>query len=297
MVTAVACFAGMAACVKLLREQGMSTAETVVYRMAPGLPWLWLEMRLRRAPVWPRRGTLVAIRTIFGGAAMGCSFFAVQGLTLLQHMVLHLAQPVFVAGIAPPVLRERLRGAALVALALALGGALVVIRPDQALGELGRVSLLFGGAGLAAAVFSAFAHLAIRMATGPVSPDALGVSLARAEPDAPETLVFHFALWISLVGLVSGLATGGFRELPTGLTLSGSLGAIGGMAGMGVLGQLLMSRAYARWPAPRVALIGYAGIPMSVAIDAVAWGAPVTASDALGAMAMVVAGVLLLRDR
>jgi drug/metabolite transporter (DMT)-like permease len=296
MLTAVAAFAGMSACVKILREHGMSTPETVVYRMAPGLPVLWLIMRPKRAPLRPRRAMLVGGRTVLGALSMACSFFAVQGLSLLQHTVLHLAQPVFVAGLSPLVLRERLRGTAALALGLALLGALMVIRPDRALAELGLVSPMFGAVGLGAAVFSAFAHLTIRMATGldRDSRRSWASSLTDSPREAPETIVFHFALWSSVAGLVAGWGAGGFRSLPATLAPSHAAMAIAGMAGLGLVGQLLMSRAYALSPAPRVAMVGYAGIPISLAIDVLAWGAPANPSALVGAVVMVLAGALLL---
>ncbi len=301
MLGAVACFATMAAFVKAGRAAGMSTTETMVYRMAPGLVWVAYEARRRAAPLVPRRTAATRLRTLFGVLAMAGSFYAVSGLSLLQHTILHLLQPVFVAFLAPLLLRERLRGAALAALVLALAGALVAIRPDRALGEMAEISWRYGLVGLAAAVASALAHLTVRLATGrPARPDrpaGLWHLAAGRPPDAPETVVFHFTLWGSAVALAAGLATGDFRGLPPGMAPATAAGLVAGMAGFGALGQVLMSRAYARTRAPLVALVAYAAIPISIGLDALVWGTPLSLSGLVGTACMVVAGLLLARAR
>ncbi|RMG96666.1 MAG: hypothetical protein D6705_10655 [Deltaproteobacteria bacterium] len=300
MLGAVACFATMAAFVKQGRAVGMSTTETMVYRMAPGLLWIAVELRRTRAPWRPRRKTATRLRTLFGVLAMAGSFYAVSGLTLLQHTILHLLQPVFVSILAPLLLRERLRGAALAALALALAGALVAIRPDRAVGEMATMSWRFGLVGLAAAVASALAHITVRLATGRLGGRSSFGWLRYADegpPDPPETVVLHFTLWGSALALAAGVATGDFRGLPPTVATTEAIGLIAGMAGFGVLGQLLMSRAYAKTHAPLVAVVAYAAIPISIGLDALLWGTPVSVSGAIGTVLMVVAGALLARAR
>jgi len=262
--------------------------------MGPGLPLIFFELRRAGARLWPRRPGVVGIRVGFGGLAMSTNFWAVQYLALVQHTVLHLAQPVFVATLSPVVLRERLRGAAIVALVLALLGALAVIRPDHLLtGAAAVVPLVPGIVGLLSALFSAMAHMCVRMATG-LMRTARWPPL-NAEPDAPETVVFHFTLNVTLVALVIGLMQGGFQSLPDGMTLCETAWKIAAMASLGATGQLMMSRAYAATPAPAVAMVGYAGIPASMVLDVVVWGAPITGSSLVGALMMVLAGVLLVR--
>ena len=142
MLGAVASFTVMVAFVKLLRGGGMSTVEVVVWRMAPGIPWVLFEIYRRKAPLLPRRPWPVAARVACGGIAMGTYFWAVDQLSLFQNTVLHLSQPVFVAVLAPIFLKERLRGFAVLALGLALVGALVVVvPPEQLLSGLGFAAL------------------------------------------------------------------------------------------------------------------------------------------------------------
>jgi len=292
MLGSVVAFTVMGALVKDLREHGMGTFEVMVWRTAPGLPFVWLELRMRGLPLRPRRPRVVALRTLFGGLAMTTNFWALQALALVQHTVVHLVQPVFVAIMSPLLLGERLRGAALASLGLALAGALVVLAPP----ELGAVAmpLVPGLVGLASAFFSALAHIQLRLATGTDVSTSLDPG---APPDAPETVVFHFTLFVTVVGTAIGLAMGEFRSLPSGLDLAATTGRVAAMAFVGLGGQLMMSRAYARTEAPVVAIVAYAAIPVSAAIDAFVWGSPVGVTAYIGAGAMVLAGVLLGRAR
>ena len=293
MLGAVACFVTMAAAVKFLREGGLGTAEVMLWRMAPGLPWVYWILRRRGIPIRPKRPSVVGARCLFGGLAMAAYFWALTALTLLQHTVLYLAQPVFVAILAPLVVRERLRGAAVVALMLALAGAALVVVPEDLLRDPSiaqahlDIPLLPALAGLASAVLSALAHVTIRRATSVRAGDRVGA-------DAPEIIVFYFSLAVSVGGLV-GSAIGGFEMLPSALEPIEAAALIAVMATTGVIGQLLLSRAYARTDAPAVAIVGYARIPLSMVADVVLWGVAAGLSGWLGAATMVVAGILLVR--
>lgn len=299
MLASVAAFTVMNALVKDVRAHGMSTLEVMVWRCAPGLPLLWLELRLRGVPLRPRRPRVVAMRTMFGCVAMTANFWTVHALALVQHTVVHLTQPVFVALASPAILHERLRPAAVAALVLALCGATVVLLPSDALaiGALLHtiaVPLLPGAVGLLSALSSAMAHITLRLATASEVPARMD---RDAPPDAPATVVFHFTAAVSIAGLVLGLARGEFRSLPADLSLSGTLARLGALAGLGLVGQLAMSSAYARASAPVVAIVAYAAIPISSLLDAWLWQTPLGWTTWVGAAIMTGAGVLLLLAR
>ncbi|MFO7568073.1 MAG: DMT family transporter [Enhygromyxa sp.] len=290
MLLATVCFGGMSVFVKLLREDGMSTNEVMFWRMAPGLPWVWIELRLRRLSVWPERARTIAARSLYGLGAMACYFYALRTLSVIQYTVLTLMQPVFVALLAPAMLAERLRRSAVVALAVALLGALVVLRPDRV--QSVRVELLPVVVGLAATVLSALAHIYVRRATSP-NPEAEGRPV-----DPPERVVFWFTVAVSLVALLGGLTQGDFlRGLPPGLELSPAVLKIAGAAGFGLAGQLFMTRAYGRAAAPIVAMVAYSAIPASLVLDWLIWDLRPGIAEIAGSLAMVGAGVLLVRGR
>ncbi len=277
MVVATAAFVGMSVCVKVLRQAGLSTAEVIFFRTGPGLLWLWYELRVRRRlELRPVRRDLVYLRSLFGIGAMATSFFAVQALSLVQHNVLGLLQPVFVALLAPLLLRERMHALVLLSLVLAGGGALLVIAPGA---EFTAVPLVPALLAIASALLSAFAHMMIRR---------------TAASEHPEVVVFHFALHSTLFGLLWSLGAGELGRL-FALVSAATLVPLTGIAVLGVLGQLAMTRAYGHAPATLVSIVAYVGIPMSLVADLLFWDAHAGWSAALGSLLMVAAGLLLGR--
>ncbi len=280
MLLGTVCFVAMTAFVKLLREDGLSTNEVMFWRVAPGLVWIVAELRLRRQSVWPKAAGPIAARSLCGLAAMACYFYALRALSLIEYTVIALLQPVFVALLAPALLGERLRRAAVVALCVAIAGALIVLRPTRAALSLELLPILIG---LAAALFSALAHVYVRKATA---------------KDSPERVVFWFTLLVTVVALGGGLLAGDFvRGLPDGLELGPATVKIAGAAGFGLAGQLFMTRAYGRASAPIVAIVAYASIPASILVDLLVWELRPDAADVAGSVLMIGAGVLLVRAR
>lgn len=296
-MASVCAFAAMQAWVKDLREHGMSTLEVMVWRSAPGIPAVWLEMKLRGVPLRARRPRVVALRTALGCGAMATNFWAVQALALVQHAVVHLTQPVFVALASPRLLRERASPQVIAALVVAIAGAMTVLLPPEVAHGGGAfvgvaMPLVPGVVGLASAAFSALAHVTLRMATAAE----IATRFDRDAPaDDPSTVVFHFTVVVSVVGLVLGLLLGDFRALPGDLSLGDTASRIAAMATAGLVGQLAMSGAYSRAPAPSVAIVGYAAIPISAAIDIAVWEARLGWPTIVGASIMACAGWLLVR--
>ncbi len=295
MLGAVACFIGMSTLVKLAREAGLATTEVMLWRMLPGIPLVAAWMHWRGIAWRPRRPGPVLLRSIFGGCAMGLYFWALSSLTLLQHSVIGLSQPVLVAVVAAPLLGERLRGAALLTLPIALAGAALVVLPDAVLLD-GDLSALHGlplwatVAAFGSATCSAIAHVLIRRATGPVDG-------AGREPDAPQTVVLWFAIVVSAGLLVLTAVRGELPELVSTAPTPYALGLLLPMAGLGVVGQLMLSAAYTRVAAPTIAVVGYARMPLGLLADVVVWSALAGVSGLLGAGLVLVAGWVLARDR
>ncbi len=299
MLASVVAFAVMGACVKDLREHGMGTLEVIVWRTAPGLPVAWLELVRRGLPLRPRRPRTVALRSLLGAVAMATNFWAVRALSLLQHTVIHLMQPVLVATLSPLILGERLRGRAFAALVLALAGSAVVLVPgnfvaNDAVWIAGAIAvpLLPGLASVGSTLASALAHITLRQATAPnVDPRLDRGHLA----DAPETVVFHFTAFATVLCAAAALMAGQLRGIPDTLSFGGGVSRIVGMAGAGLVGQIAMSHAYARADAPSIAIVAYAAIPVGAVLDRVFWGATLGPTMWIGALIMPVAGVLLVR--
>jgi drug/metabolite transporter (DMT)-like permease len=157
---------------------------------------------------------------------------------------------------------------------VAATGAFLVLAPA---GDLSTLPLIPALVGVAAAIFSALAHVTIRKTSA---------------TEAPEVVVFHFALHAAIVALAWGLAAGEFQLAHLSAK---SLALIAGTALFGTLGQLWMTRAYGLAAAARIAMVTYAAIPLSLAADILLWGAHAAAGSLAGAGLLVVAGWLLTR--
>ncbi len=269
-------FVVMQAVVKHAREVGLDTTETMFFRTAPGLPFLWWSLRQRGQGLMPTRPKDVLVRSMLGSMAMSTNFTAMRWLSLAQFSTLGLSQPVFVALAAPWLLGERLNRHAWIAMACAVSGALVLIAPGLDAHTLALVPALLA---VASALFSAFAHIWVRKAT---------------EEDPPERVVFHFAALVAVGSLVIGLARGYFSGIPTGVSAFDLTLIVPGMSSFGTLGQVLMTRAHVHGDAPTVAMVGYAGIGLSMLADVILFDAWPAHSAYAGAALMVCAGGILV---
>src|SRR5690606_5952376 len=144
-------------------------------------------------------------------------------------------------------------------------------------GDLSTLPLAPALVGVATAVFSSLAHVTIRKTSA---------------TEAPEVVVFHFALHASIVGLVWAISHG---ELQLAHLSAAKLGLIAGMAALGTLGQLWMTRAYGLAPASRIAMVAYGAIPVGLGADLELWGAHTAAESLAGAALLAGAGYLITR--
>lgn len=277
MLLATAAFAAMQAVVKSARHGGLDPSEVMFFRTAPGLPFLWWALARQGQPLAPDRPGNLLVRSVFGSIAMATNFTAVRYLTLGQFSTLQLSQPVFVALIAPLLLKERVRAVTWLAMACAGSGALVMLSPWS---EHNDVSAYAAGLGITSALASAFAMIWVRKAT---------------ETDPAERVVFYFSAWVSIVSLLLGLGSGSFVGLwqSVGPARLGLLAL--GMAGFGTLGQVLMTRAYERGEATTVSMVGYSGVLLNMLLDAALFDVAPGPSALWGAALMVAAALLILR--
>jgi drug/metabolite transporter (DMT)-like permease len=254
------------------------------YRVGFGLPWLLVELRVRGHGLRLRAHRDVWLRSLFGLLAMSGYFWALQKLSMVQNTILHLLQPIFVALFSPILVGERIRGWAIVSLLLAAAGAVAALEPARWFGgalDAHSLALLPALAGTGAAAASAVAHIMVRRAT-------------RTEP--PERVVLYFTAVVMVASGVWALSSGGF-SMPSELPLPEAAWKIAGMGGLGLAGQLLMTRAYGRAQAPLVAMVAYTSVPVSMVLDVVAWKATLGPGAILGSVMMIIAGVLLTRAR
>jgi drug/metabolite transporter (DMT)-like permease len=277
MLSATVSFVAMQAVVKHARSAGLDPAAIMFLRTAPGLPVLWWILRRGGQGLAPDRPGDLFVRSLFGCVAMATNFTAMRYMTIGQFSTLQLSQPVFVALIAPVLLKERVRSATWLAIALAAAGAVVLLRPQA---QASAVAPWAGALGITSAIASALAMIWVRKAT---------------QADPAERVVFYFALWVSVVSLAAAWPAGSFTAFLSPAMLGRVLLWSVGMAGFGTLGQVFMTRAYTHGEATLVALVGYSGVPLSMLLDLVFFDVSPGQSPFLGAALMILAAIVIAR--
>jgi drug/metabolite transporter (DMT)-like permease len=264
-----------------LATTSTSWASVATIRALVGALIAFAVARVRGQSLVPNNPRAILWRSLFGTISMLSTFYAVSSRTVSLGdtvTLLNLA-PVFLAVLAPIFLRERTSPAVALALALALGGVVLVVRPTFLFGTGGHE--LAGVAGPSAtttalvAVFAAFST-AIAM-----------MLLRRAgRTEVPEAIAFHFSLFAA--GSLGILSLFDLR-MPTARDAAFMVAA-GVCAG---IGQLAMTRAYALEHAARVSGMSYFAVVASALLGAVVLGEH-PGPTAAGGMALVIAGGLVV---
>ncbi|TNC73119.1 DMT family transporter [Rubellimicrobium roseum] len=249
MVLAGLFFVGMTATVKLVGA-GVPAAQSAFLRFALGLPFavpmLW--------PLW-RRGLSAGEARLF--AARGAVhtlgvllwFFAMTRIPLAEVTAMNYLNPIYVTLGACLFLGERWEARRLIAVAAALLGALVILRPGLRAVEPGHVAML------GASLFLAAGYLVAKRLSGQV-PAAVVVGMLSATVTLG-LLPFAWAVWVPVGPVEIGwfFATACFA---TG-------------------GHYAMTRAFAIAPAGATQPATFLQLLWSVLLGAAAFGEPVDA--------------------
>ena len=216
-------------------------------------------------------------RSLFGTAAMGTTFYALSSRTLPLGDTVTLLNltPVFLALLAPVVLREETSAAVGVALLLSLGGIVLIVHPSFSWqgspSSSGPSAATTAAVAVSAAFFASIAMMMLRR-------------VGRTEN--PEAIAVHFSLFAGVV--MTGLSLFDLR-LPT-LRDAGLMIAAGVCAGFG---QLALTRAYTLELAARVSGMGYLAVVTSALLGAIVLGERPSLA-AIAGMALVVLGGLVV---
>lgn len=229
----------------------------------------------RRALFW---------RSLLGTISMLLTFYSLSSRTVsLGNTVtlLNLA-PVFLAVLAPIFLRERTSAVVALAIAIALVGVVLVVRPS---------SLFGAGEELAPAVGGPSAGTTVGVAVCAALTTAIAMMLLRriGQTESPEAVAFHFSRFAAVALSVLAIFDLRVPSLRDALCMLGA-GVCAGFA------QLAMTRAYALENAARVSGMSYLSVVASALLGtAVLHERP--GPTALVGMALVVVGGLLVTLR
>jgi Predicted membrane protein len=262
------CFVGMGSLVKLLSEN-MPSQNILFFRNLFGL--------LALSPIILKLGikTLKTenlkwhfLRSLSGVSAMYCFFYALSELPLADAMLLKISAPLFIPIIAFVWLSEHISLRAIMAIMLGFLGVILVLKPTGTI-HIASIAGLMGGA------LAALAKVTIRR-------------MSTSEPTS--RIVFYFGL-ISLT--VSVIPMFWFWQNPD--NKEWLLLIVLGICG--TMGQLFLTKAYLLAPASRIAPFTYSSILFAAIIGWLFWGELVTLITISGALLIIVAGIMILREK
>jgi drug/metabolite transporter (DMT)-like permease len=265
---AAALFAGMGACVRMAAAH-LPESEVVFFRNFFSLLMLLPLLAGSRVRLTTSRFPLHLFRASVGLAAMYLYFHALAGLPLADALLLNYTSPLFVTLSAAIWLKEPSTVARRRALILGLAGILLVFHPSS------HIASLAGLAGLASGALAGIALAAVKQ-------------LSDSEPSV--RIVVWFALLASLISAVPMAMQYVRPDAHQWLWLLAT-GALGS------LGQLGMTRAYALAPASKVSPMGYTSLIFAGLLGYAIWGERPDALGLAGAVAIIGAGVLVVRER
>lgn len=257
------CFATMGALIRVASAE-LDNAMIVFLRNIFGLllltPWL---IRLRWHGLRTQRLGLHFTRTLFGLSAMYCFFYAIPRLHLAEAVLLNYSAPLFIPIMAWFYLKERHRPAVYMAILIGFGGVALLMKPGSAM--LSMAGLI----GLCSGVLAAVAMVSIRR-------------MSDTEPSA--RIVFYFTIFSVLISILPALWD---ATMPTSHAILIMLVA----GGFATAGQLLLTGAYARAPAARVASLVYSTVLFAGLYGWIFWGETHGLESLLGTVLIVGAGV------
>ena len=241
-------------------------------RYVCGSVWL-LPLFLYERPAMPDRKNVPAhIARAALGALSGTTFFYGLGeLTLADAFTIGFLAPLFVAFFSMLFLREPPRLTDLAALVLGFGGMLIIV---SGAGSNGGTRSLFGVAMVATSAISY--ALTLVMLRSLAQKDAFVVLVLFQHAISALLLApFGYAVW---------------KTVP-----SGDLAIFASAALLGVLGHLIMARAYAHAPAARLAPLEYSALIYAAGLDFVWFGNAPQRDTLIGAVAIIAAALLATR--
>ena len=269
MVLAVFMFAMMDTVMKLL-SQRYPAIQVAALRSLTSLPLIivYVGVKVGYGDIFRIRWPLHLLRAVLGIAMLSFFAFGIRKLSLAEAYSIFFIAPAIITALSVWFLKEKVNVARWIAIAVGLGGVLVVLRPT------GAGFLTIGGL----AVLGAASMYAISAIT-------VGI-LART--DRSEYMVFWLMVMMSLgAGLLAapGWVAMSMKDAPllVGLALSG------------FIGQLAITEAFAKGDASSVAPFEYTALAWAVGLDWLLWQTLPDGWTMAGAAIIVGSGMYLIR--
>ncbi len=269
MLGAVATFSVMDVCLKLLTPH-YPAMQVAALRGLTSLPLvlLWIALSGGFKQVVTRRWRLHLLRGVLAVAMLAAFAFALRELPLAEAYSLFFIAPLLVTALAVPLLGEHVELKRWAAIAIGLGGVLVVLRPDTGrMFNLGSLAVLF------AALAYAISAITVRV-------------LGRSE--STQSMVF----W--MIVLLSMFATAMAWHEWVAVRIEHAPILLG-LAISGALGQYAITEAFKHSDASVVVPFDYTALIWGITFDALIWRTTPDRLMLVGASIIVGSGIYLIR--
>jgi drug/metabolite transporter (DMT)-like permease len=218
------------------------------------LAFLFASLLVRRAKarfiIWRPRS--IWLRSVAGSCSMLLTFYALPRLPLANTAVLTNTAPLWIGLLSWPILGKSPSRGVWAAILLSLVGVAAIQRPER------DVDPWASAAAAGAAVCTSFAM----------------IGLHRVSALDHRAVVAHFSATAAFFTFAASVAVGGgrFPPLPDDVRVWQLLVAVGLAA---TIGQLCMTRAYAKAPPANVAVVGLSQVVFGLILDVTMWGRPI----------------------
>ena len=270
MIFSAACFALMAAVAKRLLPDTPTQAVVLSRGILMTATFLVLARR-QGVPILGQSPPMLLMRGLLGYGALSCYFWSVQHLPLGDAVLLQYSHPVFVAVLAPLLLREKTGWGHWPLVLFALAGVALIVGPT---GQPRGPALV----GLAGSMLSGLAYMAVRR-------------LSRTEH--PLTILIWFPLATIPLSLVATLRAGASAWPRDAADVWGHLLVFA----TALAGQVALTQGLARAGAARATAVTMSGPVFGLLFGWWLFGTRPGAASLVGTAVVIAAVVLLARGR
>ncbi|MET0859176.1 MAG: DMT family transporter [Telluria sp.] len=214
------------------------------------------------------RWSMHLLRAVLGIAMLALFAYGLRDLSLAEAYTIFFIAPALITALSVLFLKERVNRAQWIAIAVGMGGVLVVLRPS------GAGFLTMGGlAVLCAAAFYAVSAISVRI-------------LARTDRSE------HMVVWLMVMMAIgaSALAAPNWVPLRAEHTL-----LLCGLAVTGFIGQLAITAAFSSGETSKVAPFEYSALAWGVGLDWLLWRVLPDYYTLIGAAIIIGSGIYLIR--
>jgi drug/metabolite transporter (DMT)-like permease len=249
-----------------------------VFAILPVVGWLLWRRQLRTA-LYTTNLAGHALRAVIGVCSMGLGFFALTRLPLPEATAIGYAAPLLIVVFSALLLKERVHGFRWTAVAVGLGGVLIILWPRLTLfssgNALGDVEAIGAIAAFGGAILTAFAMMQVRK---------------LVQTERTEAIVVYFFISASLLSLIT-IPFGWVMPTPTQAALLVAAGFAGG------LGQLLLTSCYRYADMSVIAPFEYVSLLLTLVLGLVVFGDVPTLAMIVGALIIVASSIaVILRE-